>query len=111
MPPSTYRIDPVRDLPFAEEFQCTPVGHHSPGLQRVLNVFRGEPLQGKYVLLCTKPHKEWRLARLSGERGKPVELENKFYQSLEEAEWDVFQRRWKDFTGEDLELPTVDRGA
>ena len=108
MPPSTYRVDPVRDQPFAEEFRRTPAGHHSPGLQRVLNVFRGEPLQDKYVLLCTKPHKEWRLARLNGERGKPVKLESKFYQSLEEAEWDVFQRRWKDFTGKDLELPTVD---
>ena len=45
---------------------------------------------------------------MNGERGKPVKLESKFYQSLEEAEWDVFQRRWKDFTGKDLELPTVD---
>lgn len=108
MPPSIYRIDPKRDRIYAEEFRRTPVGHHSPGLQRVLHAFRGEPLRDKYVLVCTKPHKEWQLARLSGERGKPVTLVNKFYQNLEEAEWDVFQRRWKDFTGEDLELPAAD---
>jgi hypothetical protein len=108
MPPSIYRIDPERDRVYAEEFRRTPVGHHSPGLQRVLHVFRGEPLRDKYVLVCTKPHVEWQLARLSGERGKPVKLENRFYQSLEEAEWDVFKRRWKDVTGEDLELPTED---
>jgi len=108
MPPSIYHIDPERDRVFAEEFRRTPVGHHSPGLQRVLHVFRGEPLSGKYVLFCTKPYTEWQLARLSGERGKPLKLENKFYASLEEAEWDVFQRRWKDFTGHDLVLPPVE---
>jgi branched-chain amino acid transport system permease protein len=106
MPASIYKIDPEKDRIYAEEFRRTPVGHHSPGLQRVLNVFRGEPLRGKYVLVCTKPHEEWQLARLSGERGKPPQFENKFYRSLEEAEWDVFKRRWKDFTGEELKLPT-----
>ncbi len=104
-PPSIYRVDAVRDLPFAEEFRRKPVGHHSPGLQRILHVFRGEPLKDKYVLICTKPHKEWQLARLSGERGKPPTLIDKHYTCLKEAEWDVFQRRWKDFTGQELVLP------
>ena len=81
MPPSIYRIDPEADRAFAEEFRRTPVGHHSPGLQRVLHAFRGEPLCGKYVLFCTKPYTEWRLARLSGERGKPMKFEDKFYKS------------------------------
>jgi hypothetical protein len=105
MPASIYRIDPENDLVYAAEFMRVPVGHQSPGLQRVLHVFRGEPLAGKYVLICTKAHKEWQLGRLSGKRGTPPTRENKFYTSLEEAERDVFRRRWKDITGAELVLP------
>jgi len=102
MPASIYRIDPVRDLPYAMEFMTTPVGHQSPGLQRVLHVFRGEPLKDKYVLVTTKPHTEWQLARLSGERGKPLTRLDVFYVCLLEAERDIFRRRWRDFTGQNL---------
>ncbi len=102
MPASLYKIDPVTDLPYAEEFFANPVGHQSPGLRRVLNVLRGEPLQNKYVLVATKPHAQWQLARLSGERGKPLTLLDTFYTCLLTAERDIFRRRWKDFTGDDL---------
>ena len=102
MPASLNKIDPVGDLAFAEEFFANPVGHQSPGLQRVLHVFRGEPLQEKYVLVTTKPHAQWQLARLSGQRGKPLTLLDTFYTCLLTAERDIFKRRWKDFTGEDL---------
>jgi hypothetical protein len=68
---SIYRIDPVKDLPFAQEFMETPVGIHSAGLQRILNVFRGEPLTGKYVLVEVEPHVKWQLAQLTGQRGAP----------------------------------------
>ena len=37
---SKYRITDA-DLPYAAEFKTHPVGFHSPGLQRVLNVLRG----------------------------------------------------------------------
>lgn len=105
MPPSIFHIDPVRDLSLVKEFRDNPVGHHSANLQRVLNVLRGEPLKGKYVLVCTKPHEEWQLAILSGERGKPVRLvTGKYYRSLKEAEWDVFKLRWKAVTGHTLAL-------
>jgi hypothetical protein len=104
MTKSIYRIDPERDLHFAQEFFRNPVGHHSAGLQRVLNLFRGEPLEGKYVLVCVKPHKEWQLAVLSGKRGEPVRLvDGKIYHDLEEAERDVFKLRWKAFTGHELQ--------
>ena len=103
MPTSKYRVDPVRDLPFAKEFEQNPVGHHSPGLQRVLNVFRGEPLQGKYVLVTIKPYACWQLARLSGRRGQALTRLDQFYTSLLEAERDVFRRRWQDVTGEALQ--------
>jgi hypothetical protein len=102
---SIYRIDPIRDFPLAQEFHGNPIGHHSANLQRVLNVLRGGPLNGKYVLVCTIPHKNWQLATLSGERGKPVNLlPNTFFGDLKQAEWDIFRRRWEAHTGEILPI-------
>ncbi len=92
-----------RDRHVVDEFRKTPVGQHSPELQRVLNVFRGEAVQDKYVLVCTKPAQEWVLGQLTGERGKPIKiLKDKVFKSLEDAEWEVFQRRWKKHTGSNL---------
>ena len=100
---SKFRIDPkLRHV--AEEFRRRPVGKHGPDLQRVLNVFRGERLEGKFVLVCTKPHREWVLGQLSGKRGDPVKLlHNQVFHSLEDAEWEVFKQRWYKYTGEHLE--------
>jgi hypothetical protein len=94
----------AEDLIFAEEFRRKPIGHHSPGLQRVLTRFRGAPVKDKHVLLCVKPHREWMLAQLSGVQGKPLRLhKNKRFTSIEAAEWAVFCLRWKQHTGKDLE--------
>ena len=66
-----YRIDPDRtDL--AEEFRANPFGPHSAELQKMLNVMRWEPIEGKYVLVNTVPHREWCLAQLPARRGIPV---------------------------------------
>ncbi|MEM7025733.1 MAG: hypothetical protein AAF637_24600 [Pseudomonadota bacterium] len=98
-----YTIDPKTDREWVDEFRRCPVGPHSPNLQRVLNVLRGGPLAGRYVLVCTKPYREWVLARHPGVRGKPLEIlgEHRF-SSREEAEWAVFRLRWKEHTGQDL---------
>jgi len=104
MTQSKYRIDPVRDLPFAREFMASPVGLHSPGLQRVLNAMRGEPLAGKYVLVEIVPHRQWQLARLTGERGQPVPLLDTVFTDLLDAERAIFRLRWKEHVGEDLVL-------
>lgn len=104
MTQSTYRIDPVTDLPFAREFMAAPVGLHSPGLQRVLNVLRGEPLAGKYVLIEITPHRQWQLARLTGLRGRPVLLLDNVFGDLLTAERTVFALRWKEHVGHDLVL-------
>ncbi len=101
---SKYRITDA-DLPYAAEFKAHPVGFHSPGLQRVLNVLRGGPKAGKYVLVVREPFKTWVLGRLPPERGEPVEiLEGEEFTNLEEAEWAVFKRRWAAQTGRDLDL-------
>lgn len=85
------------------EFRARPFGRHSPDLQRILNAMRGGPLAGKYVLVCTRPFREWKLARHPGRPGLPIEVvDGPVFASREEAEWAVFKLRWKDLTGEDL---------
>lgn len=91
------------DRKLVDEFRKSPIGHHSPELQRVMNVFRGQPTAGKYVLLCTKPHEEWVLAQLPQRRGQPLHVHhNRVFTSIEEAEWEIFRLRWEHFTGETL---------
>ncbi|MBX6321320.1 MAG: hypothetical protein IRY94_05795 [Rhodospirillaceae bacterium] len=101
--PSTYRITPS-DRAVAEEFRRRPIGKHSPALQRVLNAMRTGPLAGKYVLVATRPHREWMLAQLPERPGQPIKLHpNRIFHSIEEAEWEVFKLRWEQHTGERLE--------
>lgn len=97
------RIDP-NGKHLVEEFRKHPLGHHSAELQRLLNRLRWEPMKDKYVLVCTKPHREWTLAQLPGVRGQPVKLlKDHVFHSLKEAEWAVFKLRWKKHTGEELD--------
>jgi hypothetical protein len=97
-----YRIKP-EDRIHVAEFRERPSGKHSPDLQRILNTMRSGPLEGKYVLVCTRPFREWRLARHPGRPGAPVQmLEGHVFASREEGEWAVFRLRWKELTGEEL---------
>ena len=65
-------------------------------LQRLLNVFRGQPLENQYVLICRRPHKEWVLGHVSSVRGKPAKnLKDQIFTSLEEADQEIFRRRRK----------------
>jgi hypothetical protein len=98
---SMYHIK-SEDKQFIDEFKNNPIGHHSPGLQRVLNLFRGEAMNGKYVLVCTKPHKEWMLGQLTGVRGERIRMTNQVFTSIDEAEWFVFKQRWAKYTNETL---------
>ncbi|MBL9034099.1 MAG: hypothetical protein JNN33_04995 [Rhodospirillaceae bacterium] len=96
-----YKITP-EDRQYVEEFRAQPVGPHSPGLQRILNAMRSAPQAGKYVLVATKPHREWTLGILSGKRGEPVQLTSHVFTDLNEAELYVFRARWKAMTGEEI---------
>lgn len=98
-----FKIDPARtDL--AREFKARPFGVHSADLQVVLNLMRGEAIPGKFILVCTKPHEEWTLARLKGDPLRAQLLKDYVFKSLEEAEWVVFKLRWKKLTGRDLDI-------
>ena len=86
-----------------EEFRAKPVGKHSPALQRVLNAMRGVPQQGKFVLVCVTPHREWVVGRLTGVRGDSVKIiPDLRVTDLNAAELAIFRRRWKQHTGADL---------
>ena len=97
-----YKIQP-EDRSVLEEFRNNPIGNHSPRLQRILNLFRGAQMTGKYVLVCRKPHEEWVLGQFTGKRGEPIRMTNQVFHKIEEAEWYVFCQRWKHYTGEDLD--------
>ena len=100
-----YKIN-TADKHLVEEFRKKPIGLHSAELQKVLNLFRGEAMEDKYVLICTKPHEEWMLAQLPSpaRRGEPLKQHhNQIFHSIDEAEWEVFKLRWHKYTGEHLE--------
>jgi len=76
------------------EHRRNPRGHHSDALGRVLNYFRRASLTRKYVVLCTKPHVEWKIAELSGVRGDPPRvIDDQAFGSEAEALHAVFVHR------------------
>ena len=85
-----------------KEFKENPVGHHSPSLQKLLNVLRGAPMEDKYCLLVNEPNQEWTLAKTTGKPGEPIKTSKRRFKSLNAAEWFVFRERWKLITGETL---------
>lgn len=99
-----YRIT-ERDRVLAAQFKEKPLGPHSPDLLRLLNRLRWEPLHGKFVLVCTRPHSEWTLGRVSAVRGEPIEiLEDYVFRSRANAEWSVFKLRWERATSLSLDI-------
>ena len=101
-----YKIDPANDRQFVEEFRLNPIGAHSPGLMRVLTVMRVDPSGNQTILVCRKPFAEWVLATMPPNRSDPIEFEvEPIFTSREEAEWEIFRRRWRLLTGESINLP------
>ena len=97
-----YEIDPSRtDL--VEEFRVNPAGPYSPELALIVNRLRVMPLADRHVLVCTKPDREWVLAKIPPERGAKMELyEDQQFNDYNEGVWEIFKRRWKTVTGQDL---------
>lgn len=105
-----YTIDAERDRQYIAEFRSKPIGAHSPGLQRVLNVLRHDPTGYQVILICKKPFAEWVLGTMPPSRlDGPIAIEEgRVFTSREEAEWEVFRRRWRQHTGEDINMPFRD---
>jgi hypothetical protein len=94
-------------LDIVREFRACPIGHHSPALARILSHLRAGQIQGKYCLICIRPHREWVIGQFSGVRGVPPKVQdNRVFTSLEEAEWEVFKLRWHN-----AGLPPIDESA
>ena len=52
-----------------------------------LNNRRYGPIPGAYMVMCTKPGKEWCVAQLNADRAKPfIIFEDKAFSSIEEAQ-------------------------
>ena len=101
-----YKIQPQADRQYIEEFRQKPIGVHSPGLQRLLNILRHDPSGWQVILVCRRPFAEWVLGRMPPNRADPIQMEDApVFTSREEAEWEVFRRRWKAITGENINLP------
>ncbi len=76
------------------EHKRDPLGDHSDALKRVLNYLRRGSALTPHVIVCTKPFREWRLARMSGERGKPPAFINELkYKSEAKAMHALFLKR------------------
>ena len=76
------------------EHKRTPLGDHSDALARVLNYLRRGPSTTALVIVCTKPFQQWRIARLSGERGKaPTFIDDQVYKSEAKAMHALFLKR------------------
>lgn len=85
-----------------EEFKRKPFGRHSADLHRLLELMRWGYARGKTIILCTVPHKEWRLAKLGPRRGTRMQIDqSRVFHDHDEAVWACFRARWKEMTGRD----------
>ena len=86
-----------------EEHRACPVGRaahkgqpmveHSKDLIRVLDKLRRQPMAGKLLTVCKKPHEDYRIGIASGVRGKPVKVLEESFSSEEACEHAIFLKR------------------
>jgi branched-chain amino acid transport system permease protein len=72
------------------EHKRDPVGIHSDALGRVLNYFRRPNMLERYVIVCTRPFKQWRIARIGASGQGPVFADERGYNSEAKAAHAVF---------------------
>lgn len=85
-----------------EEFKRQPFGRHSADLHKLLDLMRWGFARGRTIILCTVPHKEWRLAKFGPRRGTPMLIDqSRAFTAYKDAVWACFRARWKEMTGRD----------
>lgn len=98
---SRYKIKPEDQIYF-DEFMANPSGPHSPGLQRILNLFRGCG-EARYGLLMLVPYKKWGLVTIEGPT-LPLKIhEGIQFDNLNDAEREIFRLRWEYHTSKNKE--------
>lgn len=84
-----------------EEHRRGPLGQHSDKLERVLQYFRRQPQEGKYVGVMVRPWREYRIGVLPGRRGSaPDVLDEPTFGTEEDVLHGIFLRRVEDLMGE-----------
>jgi hypothetical protein len=94
------KIKPLITKELIEEYKLNPIGKHSEQLDIILNHLRRhhEQMEGKYVIVCTTPHKEWHIGEHPGVRGKrPTIFRDESFYSREAAEYGLFLKRLQKF--------------
>jgi hypothetical protein len=87
-------IRPLITKRLIAEHKRAPLGEHSDSLKRVLNLLRRTAPSGKLVLVCPKPFKQWRIARLSGVPGQgPIFVDDRVFNTEAKAMHAVFLLR------------------
>jgi branched-chain amino acid transport system permease protein len=94
-------VRPLVTKKLVAEHKRDPLGHHSDALKRVLNLIRRTAPHGKYVVVCTQPFKEWRIAVTSGVVGRaPALVGERAFKSEAAAMHAVFLRRIEELNRE-----------
>lgn len=84
-------LRPLLTRKIIAEHKRDPVGIHSDALDRALNYFRRPNMLDHYVIVCTRPFKQWRVARMTGVPGQgPVFADERAYNSEAKAAHAVF---------------------
>ena len=87
----------------ASEFKKTPYGSHSEDLQHLLNIMRGAPIPGKYILYMPDSNLTYIIAKHNTEPPYEPILTDMKFKNFEEAEWPVFCLRFNEMFGFDPE--------
>jgi branched-chain amino acid transport system permease protein len=84
-------LRPLLTRKIIAEHKRDPVGIHSDALDRVLNYFRRPNMLERHVIVCTRPFKRWRVARMTGASGQgPLFADERTYNSEAKAAHAVF---------------------
>ena len=86
-----HRACPVGKAPALHKGQ--PGIEHSEELRTVLDKLRRQPMAGKYITICKKDFKDYRIGVCSGVRGQPVKILNDSFSSEEACEHAIFLKR------------------
>lgn len=87
-------VRPLLTKKLIAEHKRDPMGLHSDALNRVLSYFRRPNRLERYVIICTRPFKQWRVARVSGMAGQgPMFADERSYNSEAKAAHAVFLMR------------------
>ena len=86
-----HRACPVGKAPALHKGQ--PGIEHSKELRTVLDKLRRQPMAGKYITICKKDFKDYRIGFCSGVRGQPVKILEGSFSSEEACEHAIFLKR------------------